>query len=109
MEKEKESRKKSLRVKLNLMIIGIILMVSAGLHTICYHVYNNKAYEECEKRAVKAASLGSQSAYSEELSFFWDAIRSEEYQEVRRRAIEENDESILIDWLKARPSWAAIS
>ena len=105
MDTERRQRRLGLGRKLNIMLIVCILLISAGLVLITYRVYCRKVdsfYINQARRAVIAVSEDYSSyRYVEHL---WDMIDTDEFREVRERAVAANDENIIRDWMTAKPS-----
>ncbi len=102
---EKPKRKVSLRTKLNILIIGIILTVAAGLIWITYSAYCEKVEEDCKDRLTHAVEAGLRTFSVEELDYFWSYISSDEYQALREEAVQTGNAQMLINWMKTKPSY----
>ena len=97
-------RHTSLTLKMNLLIVAAILLVSAGLVFGTYQVYCQKIeslYDERIADALRADHLSVLPVYS---SYFWSVINTDEFREVRQRAVEADDPAILADWMRSKPS-----
>ena len=97
-----KQRRVSLRTRLNILIVFIILAVSVGLMATGYSAYCHKVDEFCSARCEEAAVSVSQfgGTLIEDLR---KAILTDEFRSVRARAIAENDEEIIREWLKSKP------
>lgn len=95
------NRRISLRTKLNILIVFIILAVSAGLMITGYRAYCSKVdelyYERCEEAAVAMSRNGGR--FIEDI---WNAINTDEFRQVKARAVAENDEKIIRDWMRSQ-------
>ena len=103
MEKKKRL---SLSLKINILIIISILMVFAGLVGISYFFYSQKInnfYFDQVSRAVYAAK---ENLYSGIVRYLWDQINTDEYRKVRAEAIASDDEDMIRNWMRSRPSFS---
>ena len=94
-----------LRARLNIILIVGILLISLGLMQITYVVYRQKVdsvfLKQAESAARDAASgthIGFQLA-----SHLRKMVDTDEYREVRARAVAANDAQIIEDWMRAQP------
>ena len=94
-----------LRARLNIILIVGILLISLGLMQITYVVYRQKVdsvfLKQAESAARDAASgthIGFQLA-----SHMRKMVDTDEYREVRARAVAANDAQIIEDWMRAQP------
>ena len=95
----------SLRGKLNLLIIGIILVISAGLMSIAYYVFCQRVDDSYNERLQRAAEACSNNVDPYNVENIWNAITSEPFQEAYDRAKASGDESILRTWMDTQPSY----
>ena len=97
-------RRIPLTLKMNSLIVAAILLVSAGLVFGAYQVYCQRVdnlYDERIADALRADQLSVLPVYS---SYFWSVINTDEFREVRQRAVEADDPAILADWMRSKPS-----
>jgi len=91
--------------KLSLMLVACILLVSLGLVAITYSVYCRKVdsvYREKAERAANAvATRGYLSTYY--VKHLREMIETEEFRQVRERAVAANDEGIILNWMRNQP------
>ncbi len=91
--------KLSLRTKLNIWIVLVILAVSLALIFTGYRAYCRKIdaflFERCEEAAIAVSDNGSRLT-----KHLWEAINTDEFRQVRQRAVAENDEEIIREWLQ---------
>jgi sigma-B regulation protein RsbU (phosphoserine phosphatase) len=101
-EKAMSHRRISLRAKLNILIVIIILAVSAGLMITGYSAYCRKVDEFCFDRCKEAAVTVSRSdgVLVEDL---WNAINTDEFRQVREKAVAQNDEEVIREWMRSKP------
>lgn len=92
--------KLSLRTKLNILIVLVILAVSLALMFTGYRAYCRKIdaflFERCEEAAIAVSDNGSRLT-----QHLWDAINTDEFRQVRQRAVAENDEEIIREWMQS--------
>ena len=93
----------SLSLKTYIFIIVIIATVSTALVLSGYYILFKNMEEAYNNRVRIAISEGIVFIPEEILDHFWQAIRSEEYLQVKKEAIEANDEEILIRWMRTQP------
>ena len=105
MGQERQGRRIGLGTKLNTVLIVSILVISLGLVAITYGVYCRKVdsvYREKAERAANAvANKGYLSAYY--VMHIREMIDTDEFRQVRARAVEADDESIIVDWMHHQP------
>ena len=88
----------SLRTKLNILLILLILAVSSALMFTGYRAYCRKVDAFCFARCKEAASAASHSG-SILTGRLWKAINTDEFRQLREQALAENDEEIIREWL----------
>ena len=89
----------SLRRKLSLLIVGVVLLVAAGLLLISYYVFCETTDERLY-RSMESACNNAEEVLTD--SILWDlreAFLSEEYQALRAQAVEAGDESMIRSWM----------
>lgn len=94
-----------LRAKLNIMLIVGILLISLGLMLITYTVYRQKVDSIFLKQAESAArdtASGTHMSY-QLTSHLRKMVDTDEFREVRARAVAANDAQIIEDWMRAQP------
>ena len=89
----------SLAVKLNIIVIAAIILVSVGLVSAGYWLYSKEIDEDYRERMENASNTGSYMIDPDAIAYLWDCMQTEEFEEVRQRAVRENDPSIIEDWL----------
>ncbi len=102
---KKEGRWISLKTKMNLLLIGVILAVSIGLLMIAYAVHSQKIDSIYISNVNKAALLALDSLNYQELRYIRDVVISEEFQSVRKRAVDAGDPGILESWMLECPAY----
>ena len=105
MSQARRKRRFGLRAKLNIVLIACILLITLGLLQITYIVFARKVdslYFEDARNATYAAA--NYYLPFDMLSPLWDAINTDEYREVRARAVAAGDEQIILDWMRGQPS-----
>ena len=101
---QKAHRRAGLGMKLNLMLVSGILLISAGLMWITYTVYKLKVDSIYFSQAENAAyDLAEEHLPYQLTSNLRERIDSEEFREVRTRAVAANDERIIEDWMRSQP------
>lgn len=105
---ERTPRRSSLQVRLNLLVVCSILLVAAGLTAISYYVFCQSVNDKYDSRIRRAAEACANNVSYAELSNFWSNINTEEFRAVRKRAAASGDESLIEEWLAARPSWVEV-
>ena len=94
----------SLGAKLELLIIAIVLVVTAGLVGISYYVFCQRVDDDYYDRASRAAKAGTEFFSTEDILAYRDAILSREFQELRQRAVAANAPEILKKWMAEQPA-----
>ena len=95
-----KKRRISLSVKLNALVIAIILAISGGLTAIAYKVNSERVDQYFKQATAGSAATVAGFVDGDWLGDFLDMIQSEEYQQLRARAIEAEDEGLIADYLK---------
>ena len=108
MSKRKQStkrqpRRRTMQLKLNVLVIGNILAVAVGLMLISYYIFCQQEDDKYNASLERAAEACANNVDAEELAFFWKAIDTDAFREVHERAVKDNDEQIVIDWMQSRP------
>lgn len=84
---------------MNLLMFCVIILVSAGLILISYYVFcdavDERNYKQLQQVAERAAEFDD--GYLE--TDLRDAVMSDEFMEVRTRAVEENNPDLIRDWM----------
>lgn len=89
-----------LHIKLYILIVLVILVVSSTLMFTGYRAYCRKVDEFCFARCREAAVAVSHSG-SMITGRLWQAINTDEYRQLREKALAGNDEEIIREWLKS--------
>ena len=105
---KRQPRRRSMQMKLNVLVIGNILAVAVGLMAISYYIFCQRVDDNYYASLARAAEACSNNIDAEELNYFWETVNTDAFREVHARAVEENDEQIIKDWLQSRPGWYSI-
>ena len=110
MAKEKQSvkrqpRRRTMQMKLNVLVIGNILAVAVGLMAISYYIFCQRVDDNYNASLERAAEACANNVEVEELEFFWKAIDSDDFREIHELAVKANDEEIIREWMRSRPGW----
>ena len=92
----------SLRLKLNLLIAALILVVATGLLAISYQVFSGTADRLFFERLKNAADDAADNLYAPAVLELRDAFLSDEFQALRREAEVSGNETALRDWMERR-------
>ncbi len=98
------TKRVSLSLKLNLLIVSIILLVTGGLVFISYRVYSTKISEHFVEQALSAAQAAKEEILPEFVKHFWDEINTDDFRKVREEALSTNDENMILNWMRSRMS-----
>ena len=101
---EKKKQRFPLALKMNLLIAGMILIISATLVTITYQTYRRKINEIYYDEVEKLAMLASSDLSGDFVRILADLVRTEEYRSVHAEAVEKQDPEIIRAWLKEQES-----
>ena len=93
----------SLSVKIYILIIVIIVTVSAALVFTGYRTFCSNVDKAYYYRVKNAVSAGSDFIPVDFLDHLWQAIRTEEFLQIKQEAADVNDEEILIQWMSKQP------
>ena len=106
MNTERKQRRIGLRTKLNTLLIACILLISLGLLLITYRVYCEKVDSFYFDQAQRAASVAAEDYVSSTyMAYLREMVDTDEYRQVREKAVAANDEEIIRDWLLSKPSY----
>ncbi|MBR3584390.1 MAG: hypothetical protein IKO00_00025, partial [Oscillospiraceae bacterium] len=100
--------RRTMQMKLNVLVIGNILAVAVGLMAISYYIFCQRVDDNYYASLARAAEACSNNIDAEELNYFWETVNTNTFREVHDRAVEENDEQIIKDWLQSRPGGDSI-
>ena len=92
----------SLATKLNLLIAVLLLAMAAGLVQIMYLVNGQQVNQMYFDNAERYARLALENIYPDDVEDLIAAVESEEFPAIREKALAENDENIIKDWLARR-------
>ena len=92
----------SLGTRMNILVVSIVLAVSISLMATSYTSYRRKVDEFCYSRCEEAAVTASRSG-GVQIEDLWNATDTEEFRQVRERAVAENDEETIREWMKSQP------
>lgn len=97
-----------IRRKLSLKLALIFILMAASLSIVIALVgnyfYMQKINEIYYSRADDAAAQGPVLIYDEEFQYFRDVVLSKEFREIKEKALQANDETILRDWMQEQKS-----
>ncbi|MCR5137349.1 MAG: hypothetical protein K6C12_09655, partial [Oscillospiraceae bacterium] len=105
---KRKPRRRSMQMKLNVLVIGNILAVAVGLMAISYYIFCQRVDDNYNISLERAADACANNIDGEELEFFWKAIDSDAFREVYELAVKANDEEIIKEWLQSKPGWFAV-
>ena len=94
-----KSRRVSLSLRLNLLVIAIIFVLAGGLTFIAYNINGERVDRYYKQTTTYYAGTVAAFLDGDWFGRFLDIIRSEEYQELRARAIEAQDEDMIRNYL----------
>ncbi len=99
----------SLAARVTLYIVIVFLLLSAGLVSYSYHTGSRNADDFFSQRAQLAINyIFNYGGLSETVPYMLQVMESEEFQQVRRQALEANDPKILIEWMKTQPDYTGM-
>ena len=97
-----KNKRIGLSIKLNAIIVISILLVSIGLLFISYYKYCEKVDSLYYDKAERASVAISESYVAfDTILHLWNTFSSEEFRSVRERAIAEDNDKIIEDWMKS--------
>ncbi|MBR3244560.1 MAG: PP2C family protein-serine/threonine phosphatase [Parasporobacterium sp.] len=106
MESENKQKKKhSLSLKVNIILGVIIAAIVACLLLLTNQVYCQKIDSFYIEQTKRAAIDVTEEVPLDLIIPFGEKVDTEEFQAVRNEAISKNDETILIDWMKSKPGF----
>ncbi|MBR6707716.1 MAG: PP2C family protein-serine/threonine phosphatase [Clostridia bacterium] len=102
---KKKHRWVSLRTKMNVLLVTVILFVSFGLLGICYAVHSRAVDRYFIAEVDKAARAAVNDFASDSVLYIRKVVVSDEFQAVRAQAEKVDDESILKEWMASQASY----
>ena len=106
MRLRRKKRGIGLGTKLNIILIVCILVITLGLVRFTYGVYCRKVDSKYYELAERAARYIAKSQLPYETSAYLRKMTdTDEFREVRARAVANNDEQIIRDWMLGLPSY----
>lgn len=98
--------KKTLSLKLNLATIGMILAVAVGVLYISFQVYSSRLKAMYCRTAEKAAASAADLMNPELIENIIRWVETDEFREIREKAVQAEDPEIIKDWLRTKPTAA---
>ena len=108
MEKEKQAAGKkphrfSLSLRINIITVCGILVATIGLVALLYRSNSRVVLDYFKDQTSNAAFSLFTQTYPDALDHFWEVVNGDEFKSVRAQAERQEDEQILIDWMKKQP------
>lgn len=97
-------KKFPLSFKMNLLVICIILLVSGGLIYISYRFYSQRINNLYIGQVDRAAKAANDDIFPDAVDHLWKEINTDEFRKVYDEAVASNDENLILEWMKSRPS-----
>ena len=97
----KEKRRISLTFKLNVLILAISVLMAGGLVAIAYQVHSSRTDQYFKQATSQDAAAVAAFMDGDFLQELQEAIRTDEFIQMRAAAVEVQDEEMVRDWLKA--------
>ena len=101
---KKTRRRVPLALKLNRLIVSIIFFVAVGLMLISYFVHGRQVDRFYYDLTERAALTVRQNVDPDSVSTLWKAVNTDEFRNLREKAVAANDEQMIIDWMETKPS-----
>ena len=101
---KKTKRRVPLALKLNRLIVAIIFFVAVGLMLISYFVHGRQVDRFYYDLTERAALTVRQNIDPDSVSTLWKAVNTDEFRNLREKAVAANDEQMIIDWMETKPS-----
>ena len=103
-------RRLTIRKKLTVLVICSILAVAVGLMTISYYIFCQRVNDRFFLNLQHAAEASANNLDGDFVQYFWDQVNTEEFRALRERAVQENNEDLIADWLREKPgyTWHAL-
>ena len=102
---ERKARRVGLSMKLNILLVACLLMIASGLVAITYSVYCRKVdsiyFAQAERALEDVLNNHIPWDYT---AYLRRKIDTDEFREVRARAVAANDEQIIKEWMLKQPS-----
>ena len=96
---------RSLKGKMNILIVGIILVIAAGLMSIAYYVFCQKVDDSYNDAIERATSACLSNIDPHNVEHLWKVINSNGFRDAHDRAAAAGDEEILRDWMRGHLSY----
>lgn len=98
-------RRISLSLKINLLIVSIIILVTLGLVMISSFIFGRNITRHYTEQTVFAAQAGKEEIIPDMVRHFWNEINTDEFRNMRAKALAAQDETMIRDWMISRPCW----
>ena len=92
----------SLTVKLNGLILIIVLVLSVGLAAFAYEVNKTRVDSYYKQTTSRSASAVAAFVDGDRTEALLNAIKTEEFRELRDMALAADDDSLITNWLKEK-------
>ena len=102
MRRRRKKHPLTLSVKLNMITILIILLLMVGLVTITYRSQDKELHAKYYLAASNAAETTAENISADAIKGLMKVVRTEEFENVRTRAVMEKDPQIIVDWLSTQ-------
>lgn len=108
MADNRERRKRiSLSLKLNITTVIMILLVTLGLLQVSYTAHRHRLDATYYAWAVAGARKAVEQEIPALVRHFRETVDTEEFREVYARAQAEENEEVLLDWMRRQPGFLA--
>ncbi|MBQ4280745.1 MAG: PP2C family protein-serine/threonine phosphatase [Spirochaetales bacterium] len=102
MRRRRKKHPLTLSVKLNMITILIILLLMVGLVTITYRSQDKELHSKYYLAASNAAETTAENISADAIKRLLKVVRTEEFENVRTKAVMEKDPQIIADWLSTQ-------
>ncbi|MBR4478131.1 MAG: HAMP domain-containing protein, partial [Spirochaetales bacterium] len=102
MRRRRKKHPLTLSVKLNMITILIILLLMVGLVTITYRSQDKELHSKYYLAASNAAETTAENISADAIKRLLKVVRTEEFENVRTKAVMEKDPQIIVDWLSTQ-------
>jgi len=102
MPRMKNKGMNSLTVKMNVLILVIVLVLSAGLAVFAYQTNTERVDSLYKKNTSRAAATVAAFVDGDKVEKLLDALKTKEFNEKRNAALDADDDGIVRDWLEEK-------
>ncbi len=104
-----KKRRFSISLKLHILVIAVVLIVSFGIAMLAFHINVDQLDRYFKRMSYNSAENFATFVNTDFVARLRNTAESEEYQQLRERAEQTGDETLIEDYLKSEGLWEDFS